>query len=96
MVFRIAFNEFHRCIRQQESAVALTQHEFQMRLCPRPGCSVRATSAMRMSELSSRSHDVFQIVVEIFEGGEEVGRTHKVGKLNIVASRGPRRCGPLA
>jgi hypothetical protein len=55
------------------------------------GCSVRATSATRMSELSSRSHAIFQIVVEIFEGDEEVGRTYKVGKLNIVDLAGSEK-----
>jgi hypothetical protein len=54
------------------------------------GCSVRATSATRMSELSSRSHAIFQIVVEIFEG-EEGGRTYKVGKLNIVDLAGSEK-----
>lgn len=55
------------------------------------GCSVRATGTTKMSELSSRSHAIFQIVVEILEGDREAPRSFKVGKLNIVDLAGSEK-----
>lgn len=52
------------------------------------GCSMRATGSTKMSELSSRSHAIFVIVVEI---SEEDGSSYKVGKLNIVDLAGSEK-----
>lgn len=55
------------------------------------GTSLRATSSTRMSELSSRSHALFTVVVEVI--GEDEGRqvSYRFGKLNIVDLAGSEK-----
>lgn len=55
------------------------------------GCSLRATGSHKMSELSSRSHAMFIIVVEVVEGDEENPKSYKCGKLNIVDLAGSEK-----
>ena len=55
------------------------------------GCSLRATGTTKLSELSSRSHAIFIITVEIVEGDESEPRSLKVGKLNIVDLAGSEK-----
>ncbi|CAD2217396.1 kinesin [Angomonas deanei] len=55
------------------------------------GTSVRATSATKMSELSSRSHAIFTIVVEVMEGDREHCTSYHFGKLNIVDLAGSEK-----
>ena len=55
------------------------------------GCSIRATGATKMSELSSRSHALFIIIVEIMEGDESHPQSFKIGKLNIVDLAGSEK-----
>ncbi|RNF12665.1 putative kinesin [Trypanosoma rangeli] len=55
------------------------------------GTSLRATSATRMSELSSRSHAMFTIIVEVMEGDETNPTSYRFGKLNIVDLAGSEK-----
>ncbi|RNC54920.1 putative Unc104-like kinesin, partial [Trypanosoma cruzi] len=55
------------------------------------GTSLRATSATKMSELSSRSHAMFTIIVEVMEGDETSPTSYRVGKLNIVDLAGSEK-----
>jgi hypothetical protein len=55
------------------------------------GTSLRATGSTKMSELSSRSHAMFIIIVEVMEGSEENPTSYKFGKLNIVDLAGSEK-----
>eukprot|EP00758_Cryptobia_borreli_P006063 Tbor_TRINITY_DN5069_c0_g2::TRINITY_DN5069_c0_g2_i1::g.14276::m.14276 len=55
------------------------------------GCSLRATGTTKMSELSSRSHAMFMIIVEVMEGDEAHPQSYKYGKLNIVDLAGSEK-----
>lgn len=56
------------------------------------GFSMRATGATRMSEMSSRSHAIFVIIVETIEGESvDAPTSFKVGKLNIVDLAGSEK-----
>lgn len=55
------------------------------------GCSLRATGSTKMSELSSRSHAMFIIIVEVMEGDESNPQSYKYGKLNIVDLAGSEK-----
>ncbi|AIN99068.1 kinesin, putative [Leishmania panamensis] len=55
------------------------------------GTALRATSATKLSELSSRSHAIFTIVVEATEGDEANPLYYRFGKLNIVDLAGSEK-----
>jgi hypothetical protein len=55
------------------------------------GTSLRATSSHKMSELSSRSHAMFIIIVEVMEGDESNPTSYRFGKLNIVDLAGSEK-----
>ncbi|KPA79716.1 putative kinesin [Leptomonas pyrrhocoris] len=55
------------------------------------GTAQRATSATRLSELSSRSHAIFTIVVEAMEGDEASPLAYRFGKLHIVDLAGSEK-----
>ncbi|CBZ27771.1 putative kinesin [Leishmania mexicana MHOM/GT/2001/U1103] len=55
------------------------------------GTALRATSATKLSELSSRSHAIFTIVVEAMEGDEANPLSYRFGKLNIVDLAGSEK-----
>ncbi|KAG5502931.1 hypothetical protein JKF63_04704 [Porcisia hertigi] len=55
------------------------------------GTALRATSATRLSELSSRSHAIFTILVEAVEGDEANPHSYRFGKLNIVDLAGSEK-----
>jgi hypothetical protein len=55
------------------------------------GCSLRATGSTKMSELSSRSHAMFIVIVEVMEGDESNPHSYKFGKLNIVDLAGSEK-----
>ncbi|CAG9575219.1 putative kinesin [Leishmania major strain Friedlin] len=55
------------------------------------GTALRATSATKLSELSSRSHAIFTIVVEAMEGNEANPLSYRFGKLNIVDLAGSEK-----
>ncbi|GET89303.1 kinesin, putative [Leishmania tarentolae] len=55
------------------------------------GTALRATSATKLSELSSRSHAIFTIVVEAIEGDEANPLSYRLGKLNIVDLAGSEK-----
>lgn len=55
------------------------------------GTMLRATSATRLSELSSRSHAIFTMVVEAMEGDEANPLSYRFGKLHIVDLAGSEK-----
>lgn len=55
------------------------------------GTALRATSATKLSELSSRSHAIFTIVVEAMEGDEASPLAYRFGKLHIVDLAGSEK-----
>ncbi|KAK7194526.1 kinesin [Novymonas esmeraldas] len=55
------------------------------------GTALRATSATKLSELSSRSHAIFTVVVEAMEGDEASPTSYRCGKLNIVDLAGSEK-----
>ncbi|KAG5503347.1 hypothetical protein GH5_04419 [Leishmania sp. Ghana 2012 LV757] len=55
------------------------------------GTALRATSATKLSELSSRSHAIFTIIVEAMEGDEANPLSYRFGKLNIVDLAGSEK-----
>jgi hypothetical protein len=55
------------------------------------GTALRTTSATKMSELSSRSHAIFLVVIEILEGEPDAPTSFKFGKLNIVDLAGSEK-----
>ncbi|KAG5477072.1 hypothetical protein LSCM1_05413 [Leishmania martiniquensis] len=55
------------------------------------GTALRATSATKLSELSSRSHAIFTIVVEAMEGDQANPLSYRFGKLNIVDLAGSEK-----
>lgn len=55
------------------------------------GTALRATSATKLSELSSRSHAIFTIVVEAMEGDEANPQAYRFGKLHIVDLAGSEK-----
>jgi hypothetical protein len=55
------------------------------------GLQLRATGQTKLSELSSRSHAIFQIIVEMTEGSPEDPTGYRIGKLNIVDLAGSEK-----
>jgi hypothetical protein len=55
------------------------------------GTALRATSATKLSELSSRSHAIFTIVVEAMDGDEASPVAYRFGKLHIVDLAGSEK-----
>jgi len=94
-LLRIKSTKAHELREQGEQGVVVTnlhshtcQSAKDMLKAMKSGNYNRTTGATNMNEHSSRSHAIFQIVIEMVEGDS---KSMKVGKLNLVDLAGSER-----